>query len=176
MSKPRNFLPLSTLFLLFAVSPVLAQHGGMQDHDGPQSGMGGHMEMGEMHGGEMMNHMNMVMEQMSEMMQEMHGTHGEMSSHLSEQGMSDAQGMHREMMQEISGDMGSMMATMQSMLEHMQRYMYSDTMIGDEATREHMNSLMENLDTMMGSGHTMLSAMVNMNRRPDNGHDDNRQR
>lgn len=175
MSRNLRILPLYAYFLLFAVSPVLAQHSGMHDHDGPQSGMGGHMEMGEMHGGEMMNHMNMVMDQMSEMMQEMHGIHGEMSGHMNDQNMSATQSMHMEMMQEMSGDMESMMTTMQSMFEHMQGYMNNDAMLGDDATREHMNDLMENLETMMGSGHTMMSAMVDMNRRPETAHGDNHQ-
>ena len=135
MPQARRFLPLSAFLILFVFSSVLAQHGGgMHDHDGPPGGMGGHMEMGEMHGGEMMNHMNMVMEQMSEMMQEMHGTHG----------------MHLEMMQDMAGDMESMTAAMQSMFERMQGYMNSDTMAGDDAMREHMNTIMENLNTMMG--------------------------
>lgn len=168
MSQARRFLPLSAILLLFAVSPVLAQHGGMHDQ-------GGHMDMGEMHGGEMMNHMNTMMEQMTEMMQEMHGIHGDVSGHMNEQGMSDAQGMHMEMMQDMSGDMGSMMTSMQSMFERMQGYMNSDAMAGDDAMGEHMNTMMENLDTMMGSGHTMMSTMMKMTPRPDEGHDDNHQ-
>lgn len=154
----------TTLAIILVAGPGLAQHGGMHEHNPARGGSDSHMDMGGMHGDQMMNHMNMVMDQMGEMMQEMHGNQAEMAGHMDNMAGLDHRDMHVDMMQTMSSDMGQMMTAMQSMFEHMQGYMNDEAIQGDATTMGHMNEMMKHLDGMMQAGHGMTSEMVDMNR------------
>ena len=168
MSQTRIQSALGALVILMAAGPVHAQQHGTHDH---QADMGNHMEMGEMQGLGMTDHMNTVMDHMSEMMHEMHGLHGEMTDHPGMKGMVENQGVRMEMMREMSEDMKPMMQAMQSMLKDMQRYTGDEAMMADEAIQGHMGNMMDSLSEMMESGKSLMSTVVEVGKVPEPEHD-----
>ncbi len=156
-----------TIGLFLAAGPVLAQHGGMHEHQHAQNGPGEAMDMAGMHG-EQMGHMSVMMDQMNEMMQQMHGDRAAMLGQ-------DHQGLHDEMMQGISQDMDRMLQAMESMFGHLRNTMDDESVRGDAAAMERMNQMADHLDRMMQAGRGMMATMAPAEHPADaSGHDAHR--
>ncbi len=154
----------SLLAIVILAAPVWAQHGGddggHMDNDGHgTSNMMDHM--GQMHSGEMMEQMSMMMDHMTQMVEEMHGFHEQIASSWSEEMMMDGDHSMPAMM-EISEEMQSMEPHMEQMLEHLQGWIDQVPEHDMNDMSDPMNELISHMNAMIEAGRNVMGSIGTM--------------
>jgi hypothetical protein len=160
----RRSLALAAAFLFgtgVTVAPSFAQHGnhmGAGDDSHQQDQHGGVTEhMGDMHSGEMMEHMSGMMNHMSQMVGDMHEYHEQFAAvGQHQQHMSGAGGDHDAMMHAVANSMEEMLPHMDGMLQHMRSFMEKPH---DEHMGKPMEALVEHMDTMLQAGRDVMATL-----------------